>query len=86
MYIVIKILLFVQISTEFKKWKLKVEDKCCCKFVKQTGEKLDSHNEKVTYYQCNRSGTYKPKLSRKRNPKSQGSYTVSASLCQRLYI
>ncbi|CAB4029520.1 Hypothetical predicted protein [Paramuricea clavata] len=34
-------------NAEFDKWKLKVEDKYCCKFVKQTGERLDSHDEKA---------------------------------------
>lgn len=67
-------------ESEFHEWKNSVQEQDCVSFVKTTGKTTSEGH--VTFFNCNRSGDYKSKVThpnkRKREIKSQGSQKINA--------
>lgn len=47
------------IGIEFASWKNMVEEEEECSFIKSTGDKKNDKGLTVTYFQCNRGGSYR---------------------------
>jgi len=66
-------------STEFYQWKGKIEDSDTQSLVQRTSKKCLPNNCYALYFQCNRSGVYRPSVldsERKRELKFQGSCKI----------
>ena len=56
---------------EFQDWKSFIEGRECCTFISLRGKGIIK-GEKIEYWQCNRSGLYKPKRKKRRRSKNSG--------------
>ena len=73
------------IISAFEEWKaIKEEEEQTCFTKEGTGKTKEGDN--VQYYQCNRSGTYKPRVSRKRHLKPGGKMFIVFSTKLFLFI
>ena len=67
--------MIVEFYLEFLEWKTELEKQTDSVYIKQTGEVRRKDGISYSYFKCNRSGNYKPKVPpthRKRRMKAYG--------------
>ena len=71
---------------EFEEWKLDYEENLRCQYLSNTGGMSNKLGEKVTYFQCNRSGIYKCARKGKRRTKSSGTNKIDKNCTATLKV